>query len=56
MGQDYLPPGIGDPLYYVPGPFGFEKDMAKRLEYWRRLRNRAKDLRDGPEGKSEPET
>jgi putative ATPase len=26
--------------YYSPGEYGFEKEIAKRLEWWRKLRNR----------------
>jgi putative ATPase len=26
--------------YYKPGEFGFERDIAKRLEWWMKLRNK----------------
>ena len=25
-------------IYYTPGEFGFEKEIAKRLEWWLKLR------------------
>jgi putative ATPase len=37
-GQDYLPEKIRSHIYYTPGPFGFEKDIKKRIDYWERLR------------------
>jgi putative ATPase len=27
--------------FYTPGPFGFEKEIAKRLAWWEELRARA---------------
>lgn len=39
-GQSFLPETISDHVYYEPGPYGFEKDVRKRLEYWKRLRNK----------------
>ena len=38
--QDYLPDAIADTILYEPGPFGFEKEVAKRLAWWRTLRDR----------------
>ena len=38
--QDYLPDAIADTTLYEPGPFGFEKEVAKRLAWWRTLRDR----------------
>ena len=37
--QDYLPDEVGDRAFYVPGPFGFEKEVEKRLAWWRALRD-----------------
>jgi putative ATPase len=25
--------------YYAPSPFGFEKEIAKRLQWWEKLKN-----------------
>ena len=38
--QDYLPTPIADARLYEPGPFGFEKEIAKRMTWWRELRAR----------------
>lgn len=37
-GQAYFPEGMGERRYYRPVARGFEREMIKRLEYWRRLR------------------
>lgn len=36
--QDYLPEEVADRTFYEPGEFGFEKEIAKRLAWWRSLR------------------
>jgi putative ATPase len=36
--QDYLPDQLRDAVFYEPGDKGFEKRIAERLEYWRKLR------------------
>jgi len=38
-GQDYFPEGMARQRYYRPAPRGFERDIAKRLEYWEKLRS-----------------
>ena len=37
-GQQCLPDELRDKRYYEPGRFGFEREIRKRIEYWRRLR------------------
>ena len=37
-GQEYLPEGMKRTRYYQPVERGFEREMIKRLNYWRRLR------------------
>ena len=37
-GQNYFPPEIGRKQFYDPPERGFEREINKRLEYWRRLR------------------
>ncbi len=32
--QDYLPEGLQGRRFYEPGPYGFERDVARRLEWW----------------------
>src|SRR5688500_7024831 len=39
--QEYLPDELRGAEYYTPGPFGFEKEIAKRLAWWQSLRERA---------------
>jgi putative ATPase len=34
VAQQYLPSEVGDPTFYVPGPFGFEKEIGRRLAWW----------------------
>lgn len=38
--QEYLPDRLRGSVFYEPGPFGFEKDVAKRLAWWAELKNR----------------
>jgi putative ATPase len=37
-GQDYFPDGMKRQSFYRPVERGFEREIAKRLEYWARLR------------------
>lgn len=37
-GQNYFPDGMARREFYRPVERGFEREIAKRLEYWRRLR------------------
>ena len=39
--QEYLPQELTGSAFYTPGPFGFEKEIAKRLAWWEELRARA---------------
>ena len=36
--QAFLPEGVGDPGFYEPGPFGFEREIRKRLDWWEERR------------------
>ncbi len=36
--QTYLPDELGERSWYVPGPFGFEREIAKRLAWWAQRR------------------
>lgn len=38
VAQSYLPKELGRRSYYTPGPFGFEKTIAQRLDWWRKKR------------------
>jgi putative ATPase len=37
-GQNYFPEGMGRPDFYRPVERGFEREIAKRLAYWAKLR------------------
>ena len=37
-GQDYFPEGIARAQFYKPVERGFEREIAKRLDYWTKLR------------------
>ncbi len=37
-GQDFLPESLQGKVYYEPGPYGFEKDVRRRIDYWDGLR------------------
>jgi putative ATPase len=47
-GQNYFPDGMRREAYYQPVERGFERDMVKRLQYWKKLRAARSD--DGEEG------
>ena len=37
--QKYFPDAMDEKTYYTPGEYGFEKEIAKRLEWWKKLRD-----------------
>ena len=39
--QEYLPPALSGAKFYEPSQFGFEKDVAKRIEWWEGLKKKA---------------
>ena len=39
--QEYLPEGLRGAEFYIPGPHGFERDVARRLAWWADLKARA---------------
>jgi putative ATPase len=43
--QEYLPTRLRGTVLYEPGPFGFERDIAKRLAWWSELREKAAQTR-----------
>jgi len=53
--QEYLPEALAGSAFYTPGPFGFEKEIAKRLAWWEELRARAQDEQARATGR-EPST
>ena len=44
--QEYLPPALRETVLYEPGPFGFERDIAKRLAWWAGLKERMSRSQD----------
>ena len=46
-GQNYFPEQMGREQYYNPPERGFEREVKKRLEYWSKLRKRAKIKKAG---------
>ena len=44
--QEYLPEALAGSAFYAPGPFGFEKEIAKRLAWWEELRRRGQEQGD----------
>ncbi len=40
--QDYFPEKLGEKTYYTPSPFGFEKEIQKRLDWWEGLKKKQK--------------
>jgi len=39
-GQNYFPENMPREEFYQPVDRGFERDIGKRLEYWKKLRDR----------------
>ncbi|WP_208439111.1 replication-associated recombination protein A [Bartonella quintana] len=39
-GQEYFPEQLGHQIYYQPRERGFEREIAKRLEWWKQLRKK----------------
>jgi putative ATPase len=39
-GQNYFPDGMERREFYLPAERGFEREIAKRLEYWKKLREK----------------
>ncbi|MFO1237298.1 MAG: replication-associated recombination protein A, partial [Alphaproteobacteria bacterium] len=37
-GQNYFPEGMDRQVFYAPKETGFEREIAKRLDYWAKLR------------------
>jgi putative ATPase len=47
--QEYLPDRLQGERFYEPGPFGFEKEIAKRLAWWEDLKRKSKESNDSSE-------
>jgi putative ATPase len=46
--QEYLPERLGGSVFYEPGSFGFEKEIAKRLAWWAELARRSRGEGESP--------
>ena len=40
--QNYFPDKMGEKVYYKPSNFGFEKEIKKRLDWWKKLKEKEK--------------
>jgi putative ATPase len=49
--QEYLPDKLRGKTFYRPGPFGFEKEIAKRLAWWEELKRRTSEQEGDEEEK-----
>jgi putative ATPase len=54
--QEYMPDRLRGTVLYEPGPFGFEKEIAKRLAWWDELKRRSEQPPNGSDTVHEPET
>ncbi|MGI8907046.1 MAG: replication-associated recombination protein A [Candidatus Sumerlaeaceae bacterium] len=43
-GQDCLPGGVAERVFYEPAPYGFERDIQKRIEWWEKRRAELRDM------------
>ncbi len=50
VGQQYMPEGLEDKRYYRPVRRGFEREIIKRMAYWRKLRKGKKSVSDDKSG------
>jgi putative ATPase len=44
--EEYLPENLKGKTYYHPSDQGFEKEIKKRLEYWRKRKDNKKEEKD----------
>jgi putative ATPase len=51
-GQDYFPDEMSRQNFYTPVDRGFEREIAKRLAYWQRLRDRGGEKGDDDTGEA----
>ena len=53
-GQDYFPEGLARQEFYRPVERGFEREIAKRLAYWQKLRARRGGKSEPPSEENQP--
>ncbi|MDD2228984.1 MAG: replication-associated recombination protein A [Candidatus Cloacimonetes bacterium] len=42
--QNYFPDKMKEKTYYTPGQYGFEKEIQKRIDWWKKLRSKLSNL------------
>jgi putative ATPase len=52
--QEYLPEELRGSVFYEPGPYGFEKEVAKRLAWWADLKSKVSTPPSPPGDKAAP--
>ncbi len=54
--QRYFPESLAEKSYYTPSPFGFEKEVKKRLDWWQHLKERqsAEELKEKKPSENQP--
>jgi putative ATPase len=45
--EEYLPENLKGRIYYHPSDQGFEREIKRRLEYWRKRKNNRREEKDG---------
>jgi putative ATPase len=53
--QEYLPERLGGSVFYEPGSFGFEKEIARRLAWWAELAHRSRRGQESPSADADQE-
>ncbi|MHB1168081.1 MAG: replication-associated recombination protein A [Longimicrobiales bacterium] len=48
--QEYLPDEVRGQKFYEPGPFAYEREIAKRLSWWEKLKDEGRDGSDDRAG------
>ncbi len=46
--QEYLPEELRGTVFYAPGPFGYERKVAERMEWWDRKKGEGAEGSDNP--------
>jgi len=41
--QKCFPDKMNEKIYYIPSKFGFEKEIQKRLDWWKKLKEKQED-------------
>jgi putative ATPase len=49
-GQEFLPPPLAGSVWYRPKAIGFEREIAKRIEWWESVRRKAREAKGPDQG------